>query len=266
MQRRSFLAATGGIAGILSGCTELGDDDEVRDDTDNIPEDIPSPEVNHEDIDDWELFDEDEMRYDDEMWVFDVTGYARTRYYENQKLRERVIEKTAGAFDEQVATLAATRIELEGFITRFADSEDLIEAVEPDFVEQLEAYGVENLEESDTEENIRPLPDSAEIIEYEGEISVPGYTEQVQMSEDDSYDIELDSGTLSVTGLGAAWFEDDTGYFGAGVFPAEPYSNSDTISLTGEKDEGIDVDISVSLFTDSQTIRTDIKHLIASIE
>ncbi|PSP79665.1 hypothetical protein BRC81_03955 [Halobacteriales archaeon QS_1_68_20] len=243
----------------LAGCSAPGGDDQGGGN-------YSWPGVPNEHLQGWEKAGTETDVFSRSAWWVGVDAYVATEIYNDVAIRQDVREKTMGQFDEVLATFFATKINLEGLGTRAVTASEIADRLFPEFRSQMEEYGVQNVEETETSS---PAPSNHDPVtkEYSGTFPTPAIEREVSMPDVETKTLHLPADELEITGLASAWKTNTgTGYAGGAVFPAENFSKKDTISLTGAEGSGIDVTISVDLGLDPTSIRNRVVGMIESIE
>ncbi|WP_158055646.1 hypothetical protein [Halorussus halophilus] len=261
MNRRKYLLGVGGL-GALAGCTS-NSETTVNED---VPESVAWPSV--ETGNSWHRARQRSARYERETLGINVTAFERTRVYENAALRKRIEKQTLGQFEGSLASFFASHIDLRGSATVAASSGKISELVAPKFREQLGSHGVENVEEV---EAISPKPDvgglQAVFKEYRGAYPTPKIEKTVHIDGVGKRRISAEARELPVAGFYAVW-KDGTGtaYAAGGAYPAENFSEEETISLSASKGEGVDLVVRVNLEFGPEQLREELVSLVEGVQ
>lgn len=262
MQRRRFLTGvTGGVA-LLSGCTFGGDDSDSEGSDNGVPPSVPQLDEQR-----WTKVDESSDKNVEGFGPVDVTAYTRTLYWENEELRERLNSWTLDNFDQTVMMFFASRIEFEGVIKTGVRVSDIEEEAIDEFETQLENHNLRSITTASSTGEMPDLGFRSATHEYRAEYPVPNFSREMDIEGVGNRTIELETDPLSVTGLISIWRDGSaTGYVAGGIYPAEPYRTSDTVSLSGgDVGKGIDTSVSVDLRLNPRQYRRELVDLIESV-
>lgn len=243
--------------GILAGCSSPSGS------SDDSSADVAWPKVTDSQIDHWQQTGNRKQKHEEK---YGVTPHERTYIYENTALREEVKSKTLGQFDSTLATFFASHIDLRGYTTALATEDKIGESLIPPFRKQMRENGIQNVRQV-SPERPKPNPSSGtKVAEFRGSYPTPKITKEVDIPNIGKRTLSIDADTLSITGLVAIWKETSGQAFAAGgAFPAEPYDKSDTISVTSEEGDGIDVTVSIDLGLRPGRLRREIIELSESV-
>lgn len=233
-----------------------------------MPDDVEWPTANVGRASEWARIRERSGAYEKEKLGLDVTGYERTRVYENAALRERVARQTVGRVDATLASFFASRIDLRGSATAAASAGEIAERVDPRFRERLADHGVEDLREVSPGD---PAPDvggpQAVVREYEGAYRTREIDRTVDIDGVGERRFAADPDDVPTAGLYAVWKDGvGTAYASGGVFPTADYEDAATLSLTGDEGEGIDVEVRLTLSFGPDDLRREVVSLVESVE
>lgn len=262
VSRRSVLRSAGVAASIgLAGCgrpdTDAGDAGDV---------DVAEPVVRSPASEPWDRIDVRTGTYSMEQFGIGVTAHERTAIFRNAKLEQRVRQETLGQFDSRIAMFFATHLDLRGVATIAASPGRLSGMLLPVVEEQMANSGIDGVQQVATASPIPSYPNSSTVVEYEGEFRTPNITKQVPIEDVGERTLSIPADRLPMSGLVSVW-KDDTGTaFAAGaVFPAGDFENSNTISLTGGEDDGIDITISINLRFPVDELRRSVVEMMESV-
>lgn len=242
---------------LLAGCNSPSGS------SDNSNADVAWPNVTDSKLDRWTKTGQRKKKYEKQGGV---TPHERTYIYENTALRKEVKQKTLGQFDSTLATFFASHIDLRGLTTIAATEEKIGKNLVPPFRKQLKQNGIKNVRKV-SPQNPKPRPDSdTKIYEFRGSYSTPQITKQVNIPNVGKRTLSIEADQLPITGLVAIWkVKNGQAFAAGGAFPAEPYDKSDTISVTSEEGDGIDVTVSIDLGLRPRQLRQEIIKLSESV-
>jgi len=257
--RRMLLAATGTtLATSVSGCIS-SDTNQESSDTADI--DIAKPVVQSDVLDGWKETETREMKLDSQLGT---TPYVSLRMFKNSEFSNRVKNLTLGEFDNPLAKFFAAHIDLRGFTAIGATPERLISPAADRLKTNMKQSGIQDIREVEVGRNV---PENAkQTREYEGEYHYDGFSATMEDEKAGKITLRVESGSLSVRGLVSAWKEEsDTGFTAGGAYPAEPFQQSTTTSITGEQGVGLDLTLSANLDFDPSARRAEIITLSDSV-
>lgn len=257
MRRRELLASVAGGVSLLAGCSSPSGS------SDGSNADVAWPSVTDPRLERWERTGRRKKQHAAQGGV---TPHERTYIYENSALRTEVDEKTLGQFDGTLATFFASHVDLRGLTTALASEERIGRNLMPLFEAELKRNGIENVR-SVSPRKPKPSPSpGTEVYEFGGAYSTPEITKRVEIPNVGERTLSIEAGELQITGLVAVWkVESGRAFAAGGAFPAEPYDESDTISVTGEEGDGIDVTVSVDLGLRPGQLRREVIALTESV-
>lgn len=261
-ERRRLLVGTAGGLAALAGCSspfEFGSSDSNATgggDSQNLGDGYHAPSLD-ERPDGWEVTDTRRSTFEREKFGVGVKGYASTKVYEETALRDAVSEKTRGQFDGRLATFFATKINLTGEATAAADVDRIAEFAKDRFEGELDNQDLRNVREVDPSGSTPNV--DGEVYEYRGEYETPEINRTVDVPDVGTRELVIPADTLPVAGLVSVW-KPSTGvaYVGGGAFPAANYEQEDTISITSEAGDGIDLVVRVDLGLDPDALRGEV--------
>lgn len=259
LDRRDFLKGTG-VASItaLAGCSSPDAESDDGDSNDIAPPVVPSTYLSG-----WTMTEMDSQSFS----TTGVNGAAKTRMYENTKLRQEVKTKTLDSFDQTLAMSFASHIDLEGLATGLATPKKIASEIQPTLKSRMENAGIQNIRTVSVG-NPRPQysNNNSTVREYLGEFEVPAFEQTAEIN-GEQRTIELSGGTLPVTGLLSVWkTKSGVAFAGGGAFPNTDYERSDRLSVTGKEGDGIDVGIFVDLNLNPEQLREQIIDIAENIQ
>lgn len=264
MERREYLVGLTGGLSLFAGCGgQLSEDSQQQE----SPDDVDWPAVQSHHLSDWERVGKREDTYEESQWGIGVTGHIRTYIYENTAVRAEVKEETLGNFDQTLASFFASRIDLRGLATRLATKEKIAAQARPSFEDEMTDQGIQNVSEVTPHQPQPEIQDASPLIyEYQGEYPTPEITRSVNIEEIGQRELSIESGTLPISGLLAIWKDGSgTAYAAGGAFPAQDYEQTETITITSEEGDGIDIHVSIDLNISPQQLRQQIVDLTESV-
>ena len=258
-ERRRVLGGTAFGLAALAGCNspfEFGGGGSDGGGGQDLGEGFHSPSVGKR-PDGWKRTDQRRSTFEREKFGIGVTGYAATNVYEETALREAVSAKTRGQFDARLATFFATKINLTGAATAAAGVDQIAEFALGRFEGELRN---QNLESVRRVEPGGPTPDvDGQVYEYRGAYATPEIRRTVDVPDVGTRELVIPADTLPVSGLVAVWKPGDgVAYVAGGAFPASDYEQRDTISITGEPGDGIDLVVRVDLNLRPDALRREV--------
>ena len=263
MNRRTFLGSlVGGSLALIAGCSSPG---ESTEDTQSL-DDVEWPETTSNRLRRWNETGTKTLSFKTEVYGADIVGHTRTRIYESTALRTDARKKTLGQFDNTLASFFATNIDLRGHWTAAVSATEIGKRLQPEIHKEFKNQGIQQIREITPS---KPTPDvggsHSMLYEFEGQYSVPTIARAVEIPDVGRRTLKIEGGTIPVAGLLAVWKQDHgTALAGGGAYPKENYFESDTISITGSEDDGINITVSVDLGLQPAQIRREIIDLVES--
>ena len=244
----------------MAGCSSSG---ERTEDT-QFPDDVAWPETTSNSLRRWNETGTKTLSFNTEVYGADIIGHTRTRIYESTALRTDVRKKTLGQFDNTLASFFATNIDLRGHWTAAVSATEIGKRLQPEIRKEFKKQGIQQVREITPSQ---PAPDvggsHSTFYEFEGQYPAPTITREVEIPDVGKRTLKIEGGTIPVAGLLAVWKQDHgTALAGGGAYPKENYFESDTISVTGSEDDGINITVSVDLGLQPTQIRREIIDLV----
>lgn len=246
----------------FAGCSAVGSDQPSS--VEEADEDqFPSVEVNGENLN-----QTDEFRRVNQAggWGIEVTAYTTGHRYELADVTETVREKTMGAIDDPLVVFFATESNLEGTGTSLADVDRIAEMSTNVMRSQLESQGITDIQQV---EPVDPLPDvdeDAQSVEFRGTYETPAIERTASLGNGEEVPIQIPSQDLEVAGMHTTWKPNDgTAIVGGGVYPTKDFETSSQSSVTGERNDGIDVQVIVDLDLEPDSYRERLNSLTESL-
>lgn len=256
--RRAGVAASIGLAGCGTPETDAGDAGDVA---------VAEPVVRSSASEAWERIDARTGTYSREQFGIGVTAHERTAIFRNAQLERRIRRETLGQFDDRIAMFFASHLDLRGVATIAASPDRLSGLLLPIVQEQMANGGIDGIRQVATSSPVPSYPSSSTVVEYEGEFRTPRITKDVPIEGVGERTLSIPPDRLQMSGLVSVW-KDDTGTaFAAGAaFPADDFRNSDTVSLTGGENDGIDITISIDLRFPVGELRRSVVEMMESVD
>lgn len=257
VNRRKYLAGVVAGASTLAGCSSQSENSGKS----NV--NVAWPKVTDSQIDSWKQVDKRKKKHASQGGV---TPHERTYIYQNAALRKEVKTKTLGEFDSTLATFFASHIDLRGWTTSFANEKKIGKNLVPQFRKQLKNNGVKDVREI-SPNSPKPNPESGtKVYEFRGNYPTPPIEKEVNILDSKKRKVKFEADKIPVTGLVAVWKTESGHAFAAGgAFPAGSYDKTDTISVTSEEGDGIDVTVSIDLGLRPHQLRQEIIELSENV-
>jgi hypothetical protein len=239
MQRRTFLATVGaGTIGTLAGCqTAVGA--------------VAPPSVPQDKLDDggWTLREEtnDETVFEQEYSVVTVEAVATSRTYADAALRDQVRTDTLGTVDTDLALFSATRVDIAPAVDELGPVQSeaksrIREHATAQLRDQLEAAGIEDVEETGTDTLSVAGGHEADLVELQGNYPVSDISFPVQADTS----ITIEGGELPIAALLAVWAADGNYLIAGGAYPAANFTRNSQSQLSDAISVTIDVDLGLT--------------------
>lgn len=261
LSRRQILASLG-VAGstALAGCgsstdTEMGEPSD---------KDVPPPTV--ETGDQWRETTPDSQPVVLEKGTVafvDYTAVGHIKQYENSQLRQRISEQTFGEIDRPFMVAFAGRIDLfpgAASLGTALKSDEIRDALISNLKGSMAEFGVENIDDGGTME--RPKTDAETWHRVTGEFPIePVAVEGVDIPHSDKSALEFGGKNIDITGIVGRWKEDGSILAAGGVYPSQPYRETEEIEMS----EAISLSVSIDLGLDPEQLERDLFRFIKSI-
>ncbi|MWG35516.1 hypothetical protein [Halomarina oriensis] len=263
MKRRRFLGLCGVVG--VGGATGLTlYDDGVAAGAPGFPStDDGQPRLDGADADEWTVLDETAETFSEGRYGVDVTAAVYTTLFSYTPARERVADRTRGAFDRPVVLASLTRVDVESYVNAALTVDRLEARILPAVETQLAERGVSNPTYERTA-LAEALTGVQRTYDVGGSMAVPAL----------SYDepdtprmgpIRVPAFDLSVAGLLALW-KVDTGtlYVLGSVYPDETVTRTATRTVEGPEGETRELSRETTLDFDPDRYRAAVRSLLAS--
>jgi hypothetical protein len=194
-----------------------------------------------------------------------LTGKSHSLTYEDRDLRASIREKTLDRVDGQMALFSATRItfspnivDLPGDVATGRILDQTAAAARSQFETQMEAAGLENVQQVDSGTLSIETGEAANLTTYDAEFPFESVTFPV--TEEQS--VTLPGAAITVAGDLAVWRHDDSVLVAGGAYPAANFSET----VTEELSSAISVTVDVDLGLEPARYRNEVRSLIGSVE
>lgn len=259
--RRGFLAtiATGATVSV-AGCGAVGDDEASAEEG---AASVPPPRVESDRLDGWERSGQ-QSTYRGEVGGTSI--YTKRRRWMDAQLQQQVTDQTLGQFDQPLAQFFAVTVDLRGLTAGFADESQIVSKVLSKFENRLNDAGVTNVSEGETGMPAPSLEDEKTAYrERVGQYRTPEIEKTVTIPDAGEQTITLDPQTLEIRGFVIGWkVADGRAFVAGGAHPIENFTASERLTVTGEKQEGIDIVVEVDISMNAEQTAREMNEFVTA--
>lgn len=254
MHRRQFLAGTiaAGV-GAFAGCSAAAA--------------VPPPQVSKQLLDEggWEqTTDESSVVFERSMAGMTLTATQHTRQYSDTALRAAIKDRTLGNVDTDLNVFFATRVDfnpnidnLPAGVGRAEIMNIIAQNAKQGFRDQLEAAGLENVEETGSGSLTVDTGEEADLTTFAADFPFEGIA--LQVTPDKA--VRVPGTAIGIEGRMATWHHGDFALIAGGANPAENYAETIEQSLS----DGIDVTVDIDMKLAPRRYATEVTNLIKSV-